>query len=120
MQLLFLCHVKAESNIYCKCHSHCIYLYYVCDCFWVGVEELSLKHVVHTKKKKSQPSSTSELLSHASPVPVPYSQRWCILKHQLWLRALVLSILLVHTIFLMSHSSSGALHKFDRGIRGTN
>lgn len=30
------------------------------------------------------------------------------------------SILLVHTIFLMSHSSSGALHRFDKGNRGTN
>lgn len=30
------------------------------------------------------------------------------------------SIFLVHTIFLMGHSSSGALHKFDKGNRGTN
>lgn len=30
------------------------------------------------------------------------------------------SIIFVHTIFLMDHSSSGALNKFDKGNRGPN
>lgn len=82
--------------MYCKFHSLCIYLSCACDCFWVGVKGLSLKHVVHAKQNLRQLLSTSELLSPASPVPVPCSQRRCILKHQLWLCALVFHPLGAH------------------------
>lgn len=104
--------------MYCKFHSLCIYLSCACDCFWVGVKGLSLKHVVHTKQNLRQLPLLScflLLLQYLCPVARDAAFWNTSCGCVLWF-----SILLVHTIFLMGHSSSAALHKFDKGNSGRN